>query len=136
MLDFENLQEGYVSWIHSEAGKVHKIKLKLLVPLTTVGGETQLRLRPATPPLGKLELLVAAGSIEAKASEESELVQSEPTADGKTQLKVLRIGGDFELAGTPRTVTWQTCRRVGGDRADSGSDRRPQRQYRGPAVGA
>jgi len=98
LLEFENQQEGYVSWIRSEPGKAHKIKLKLLVPLTTIGGETQLTLNLPRAPLGKLDLLVAAASIQAKVSEGSELVQTEQTADGKTRLKALRIGGDFELA--------------------------------------
>ncbi len=98
LLDFEDQQEGYVSWIHSEPGKVHKIKLKVLVPLTTIGGETQLKLNLPRAPLGKLDLLVAAGSIQARVSEGSELVQTETIADGETRLEALRVGGDFELA--------------------------------------
>jgi hypothetical protein len=98
LLEFENQQEGYVSWIHSEPGKVHKIKLKLLVPLTTIGGETQLKLNLPRAPLGKLDLLVAGSSIQAKVSEGSELIPTEPAGDGKTRLKALLVGGDFELA--------------------------------------
>ncbi|HEX4146947.1 MAG TPA: hypothetical protein VHY91_25845 [Pirellulales bacterium] len=97
LLDFDSQQEGYVSWIRSEPGKVHKIKLKLLVPLTTIGGETQLKLNLPRAPLGKLDLLVAADSIQAKVSEGSELLPIEPSADGTTQLKALLVGGDFEL---------------------------------------
>jgi hypothetical protein len=96
LLDFEN-QQGYVSWIHSEPGKVHKITLKLLVPLVAIGGETVLKLNLPRAPLSKLELRVTGDPIQGRVSEESELVQG-AAVDGQTPLTVLRLGGDFELA--------------------------------------
>ncbi|HTU25169.1 MAG TPA: hypothetical protein VMF30_07215 [Pirellulales bacterium] len=98
LVDFESQQEGYVSWIRSEPGQVHKIRLKLLVPLTTIGGETDLKLNLPRTPLGKLDLVVPSTSIQARVSEGSELLQPETTSDGKTRLRVLLPGGDFELA--------------------------------------
>ncbi len=102
LLEFED-QQGYVSWIHSEPDKLHKIRLKLRVPLTTVGGETVLKLNLPRAPLAKLELQVPGDPIQARVSEGSELTQA--ASDGQTRLTALRVGGDFELAwGAPTSA--------------------------------
>jgi hypothetical protein len=98
LLNFEGPQEGFVCWIRSEPGKVHKIALKLLVPLVSVGGENQLKLNLPRAARSQLKLEVAADNAQARVSDGSELLKTEPAAGGKTALTVLRIGGDFELA--------------------------------------
>ena len=91
-------QEGYVSWIRSEPGKTHVVTLKLLVPLVSVGGESQLKLALPRAPLSQLKLEVPTDHAVARVSEGSELLKPTSVPGGKTLLTALRIGGDFELA--------------------------------------
>ena len=97
LLNFEDEQEGYVSWIRSDPGKTHIVTLKLLAPLVSVGGESQLKLALPRTPLSQLKLEVSTDRAVARVSEGSELLKPVALPGGKTLLTALRIGGDFEL---------------------------------------
>ena len=71
--------------------------LKLLAPLVSVGGESQLKLALPRSPLSQLKLEVATDRALARVSDGSELLKAQPLAGGKTLLTALRIGGDFEI---------------------------------------
>ncbi len=98
LLNFEDEQEGYVSWLRSEPGKTHVVTLKLLTPLVSVGGESQLKLALPRTPLSQLKLEVSTDRAVARVSEGSELLKPVSLPGGKTLLTALRIGGDFDLA--------------------------------------
>ena len=89
---------GYVVWIRSEPGTTHRVKLHLWAPLEQVGPESHLRLSVPRSPVAKLELLVPLEQAEASVSEGSTLEAATPAADGQTQLTVVGLRGQFDLA--------------------------------------
>jgi hypothetical protein len=102
-LHFEADGEGYVSWIHGQAGQQHQLTLKLLVPLATMGDETRLKLLLPRATSSELKLQVPLEGAVAKVSEGATLSLSS-AAEGATEFTVLGLSGDFLL-------TW---RKAGG----------------------
>ena len=91
-------REGYVFWIDGDAGNLHKISLDVLVPLTTVGGETRLRLQSPRATKSELRLTVSRGKLRGQVTE-GVILETNPAGDGKTTEFVARgLGGNFELS--------------------------------------
>ena len=97
-LHFEEDGQGYVSWIRGGAGKQHQLTLHVLVPLSTVGGQSRLRLRCPRATTSELKVKVPLPDVVATVSEPATLLPPS-TVEGKaTELTALGLGGDFELA--------------------------------------
>lgn len=88
--------EGYVGWLHSEAGQEHRLKLHVLAPLTRIGDATRLRLGFPRTTTSELKLNVPVAEAVAKVSEGATL-QSAAAAKEGTLLTVLGLASDFEL---------------------------------------
>ena len=96
-LSFEE-GEGYVSWIRGQAGQQHELTLKFLVPLTTSGDDTRLRLTGPRATLSELKLKVPVGGAVAKVSEGGTLAGASPAGNGATEFSVSGLSGDFEMS--------------------------------------
>ncbi len=110
LLEYDRRQ-GYVVWIDGEPGESHKISLEVLVPLTTVGGETRLRLQSPRATKSELRLTVDRAGMLGQVSEGATL-KTNSVDDGKaTQFVARGLAGDFELSwhdshvGSTRTPT-------------------------------
>ena len=96
-LHFEGEGEGYVVWLRGPAGQQHQLTLKMLVPLTTAGEETRLRLLLPRATASELKLKVPIAGAAGKVSEGATL-QTAASGASETELTVIGPGGDFELA--------------------------------------
>ncbi len=95
---FEPQGHGYVIWIRSEAETTHQIKLKLLSPVTHIGSETHLHLSlPRDVALSQLRLQVPLPRAVAKVSEGG-ILESTRELGEKTELKVVGLGGELDVA--------------------------------------
>ncbi len=92
----ESEGEGYVCYLRGEPDQQHTIKLKLLVPLSTTGGRTQLVLRLPRATASELKLKVSMPEVEAEVAEGTTLLPP-ASVEGVTELTVLGVGGDFRL---------------------------------------
>ena len=100
LLSFEGEGEGYVAWLRGPEGQTHQLTLKLLVPLTTTGQETRLRLLAPRTTASELKLKVPYARAVARASEGATL--QSPRGGGKeTELIAVGLNGDFELSWHP-----------------------------------
>ena len=91
-------QEGYVSWIRGQAGQQHELTLKFLVPLTTAGDDTRLKLTAPRATLSDLKLKVPLGGAVAKVSEGAALATTSAAGNAATEFSVSGLGGDFEIS--------------------------------------
>ncbi len=103
LLAFDHEGEGYVVWIHGPPGQTHQLTLKLLVPTTSAGDETRLRLTAPRTTASELRLKVPFAKAVARASEGATL-QSSRASDGETELVAAGLNGDFELGWHPPNV--------------------------------
>ena len=96
VLHFEGEGEGYVAWIRGPAGQQHQLTMKMLVPLSSVGEETRLRLLAPRATASELRLRVPIFGAMAKVSEGSTL-QTPVSTKNDTEFTVLGLAGDFEM---------------------------------------
>ncbi len=89
--------EGYVCYLRGEPDQRHSVKLKLLVPLSTVGDRTRLALRLPRATASELKLTIPMGEVVAEVSEGATLLPPAATGDA-TELTILGVGGDFRLS--------------------------------------
>ena len=94
---FQGRQEGYVSWIRGQAGQVHELTLKILVPLLRNGDQS--RLLVSAPYSTSAELRIKLPVVEpvVRVSKGATVVASN-RANNSTELTVRGFEGDFELA--------------------------------------
>lgn len=97
-LSFEEAGDGYVLFLRGGAGEVHELTLPMLVPLSSLGTETRLRLTTPRAISSELKLQVPLAEAVARVSEGATLLPSTPAAHQSTELTVLGLGGDVELA--------------------------------------
>ncbi|MEA1951143.1 MAG: hypothetical protein U9N87_07150, partial [Planctomycetota bacterium] len=91
-------QDGYVVWMEGEPGKSQQISLDVLVSLTTVGGETRLRLQSPRTTKSELRLTVVPAGMLGRVSQGATL-RTTPADDGKATEFIARgLTGDFELS--------------------------------------
>jgi len=117
-LHFEPEGEGFVAWIHAEPASTHRVRLKLLAPLTQLGAETSLRLIAPRAAVSQLNLQVPLERVTAKVSEGSTLEAVRPLEGGKCLLKVVGLGGQCELAwhaANSQVVTLSTVLEAAGE---------------------
>lgn len=97
LLDFEAEGDGYIGRIRGNSGQQHRLTLKMLVPVATVGEESRLKLTVPRATSSSMKLIVpvaeATGSV-------SKGVTLSSAAAGKqaTEFTALGLGGDFELS--------------------------------------
>jgi hypothetical protein len=100
VLSFEGDGAGYVAWVRGPAGQQHQFTLKVLVPLTTLGQETRLRLWIPRVTESNLKFKVPFAKAVARVSEAATL--QTPSGDAKaTELSVVGPSGDFEMSWHP-----------------------------------
>ncbi len=101
VMHFDPDEDGHVAWIRSQADETHTLTLKLLSTVEQVGPQSRLKLSLPRAADGQLQLQVPLGNAVAEASEGSILDAVRPLAGGKTELRVIGVGGDFELTWHP-----------------------------------
>ena len=94
LLAFDHEGEGYVVWIHGPPGQTHQLTLKLLVPTTSAGDETRLRLTAPRTTASELRLKVPFAKAVARASEGATL-QSSRASDGENRASRRRLERRF-----------------------------------------
>jgi hypothetical protein len=96
-LEFDDESDEYVAWFRGASDKPHQLSLDVLVPVTTLAGETRLKL--ATPRAFNSELVLkvpgpkAVGQVSTGA-----VLESTNTVGDSTEFKVLGLTSDFSLA--------------------------------------
>lgn len=101
VLDVQPDRNGHVVWIRGQADQTHEVTLHLAVAVEPGGPQSRLQLSVPRAAVSQLQLQVPLARAEAKVSEGSRLEAVRPLAGGKTELKVLGLGGDFELTWHP-----------------------------------
>lgn len=97
----ENDAEGFVAWIRTESREEQSIELVLRLPVSTVGGESRLRMTIPEVVFSKLKLVVNSKGVIGRVTDGSAL-ESEETNDGEdTQFELLGLRNRFEM-------TWRT----------------------------
>ncbi len=89
--------EGYVAWLRGGKNREQKVILDAVVPLSTAGDETRLRLFLPRAAKSELTLDVPGAKAVSRISEGATLVASSQP-DQSSPLRVLGAAGDFELA--------------------------------------
>ena len=92
--------EGYVGWLHGEAGQEHRLTLHVLVPLTKIGDATRLRLGFPRATASELMLNAPLADALAKVSEGAALRSAVATGN-TTLLTIVGLASDFELTWRP-----------------------------------
>ncbi len=115
----ENDAEGFVAWIRTESQEEQRIELVLRMPVSTVGGESRLRMTIPEIVVSKLDLLVNSKGVVGRVSEGAAL-ESEVSDDGEsTQFKVLGLRNRFEMTwrapASAEDITAPTLLQVGGE---------------------
>ena len=96
-LEFDDASDEYVAWFRGASDKPHQLTLDVLVPVTTLAGETRLKL--GTPRAFNSELLLkvpgpkSVGQVSTGA-----VLESTNTVGDSTEFKVLGLTSDFSLA--------------------------------------
>ncbi len=89
---------GHVVWIRGPSDQSHEIVLKLLAKVERVGPQSRLEMNVPRAAVSQFQLHVPVENAVAEVSEGSTLDSVRALAGGKTELKVLGLGGDFELS--------------------------------------
>jgi hypothetical protein len=101
-LTFDGVQDGYVCWLQMGADAVHKVTLRLLVPVDQVGDESRIALSVPTPLASTLRLKVpektAEGMVKDLADAAGRPLAFESTPDGQGQFTSRGIRGDVSLS--------------------------------------
>jgi len=97
ILSFEPKGDGHVTWIRGPANGQHNLTLKMLVPVSQVGGCHRLQLSLPRATTSELKLQVPVAKAVGKISKGATLLP--PAERGKdTEFRVLGLAGNFELA--------------------------------------
>lgn len=99
LVHFADDREGYVSWLRGDPNEIHKLTLRLLAPLSHVGGESRLKLSVPRALNSRLRLTVPIDRAAARVADGGGDLQEPNQANrGKTELTVVGVGGEFMLA--------------------------------------
>lgn len=93
-------RSGYICWIRGPSDQPHELTLKMLVPVTSIGEVSRLRLLAPRATASDLTLTVPIANATGRVSDGARLEPPSGGSGGKTQFTVRGLGGDFEL-------TWQ-----------------------------
>lgn len=96
-LDFDDATDEYVAWIRGASDKPHVLALDLIAPLTSIAGETRLRLNVPRAWNSELSFDVPAAKAVAQVSSGA-VLDATTSANGRTKFKVLGLGSDFSLS--------------------------------------
>ncbi|REK11582.1 MAG: hypothetical protein DWQ37_13800 [Planctomycetota bacterium] len=89
--------DGHVLWIRGDEEQPHRVTLKLAARVEQVGPQSRLQLTVPRSAVSQLQLQVPLENAQAEVSEGSTLDSVRPLAGGKTELKVIGMGGEFEM---------------------------------------
>jgi hypothetical protein len=105
-LDFDEQAEEYIAWLKGKSDKPHVIEVQAVSPLTTVAGESRLRL--SMPRAWSSELTFTAPQANAVGQVSSgATIDTAKQVNNTTEFHVLGVGNDFSLtwrAGAARAV--------------------------------
>lgn len=93
--------EGLIAWIRGPKDEKHELSLKLVANIEQVGPQSRMKLSMPAAAVSQLQLQVPLARAVARASDGSTLDSVRPLAGGKTEIKVLGLTGEFELAWHP-----------------------------------
>ncbi len=94
----DNSTKEYVFWIRGGQTERHTLRMKLLVRLDKILGESRVRLRPPPTMTSKLALVVDSADVTASVSDHATLLPPQQRDDGTTQLTVVGVGTNLQLA--------------------------------------
>ena len=97
-MHFEPDGDGYFSWLRGEQDKPHQLTLKLLAKVSQIGPEAHLRLNVPRVAVSTLQLQVPLENAVAKVSEGSTLESIRKLDGGRTELKVMGLGSECDVA--------------------------------------
>jgi len=97
-LQVDPQRKGYIACLHGQADQRHELTLKMLVPLTTIGRETRLRLLAPRATVSDLTLSVPTADAVGTVSEGATLDEPVRGTNGLTKFTARGLGGDFRLA--------------------------------------
>jgi len=95
-LHYENGKKGYFCWFRGEAAGEHKLSLKMLVPLKTMGQTTRLKLHAPRSTTSELKLTVPLSNVTGGVSEGAILSPPVGTSNA-TEFTVHGLSPDFEM---------------------------------------
>ncbi len=96
-VNFQGRQEGYVSWIRGQAGQIHELTLKMLVPLLRNGDQSRLLVSAPYATSAELRIKLPVTDPVVRLSKGATVVGSARTGNG-AELTVRGFEGEFELA--------------------------------------
>jgi hypothetical protein len=97
-LHYEGEGVGYVCWLRGKADSQHELTLTMLVPLSAVGEEPRLKLAMPRATASELKLTVPMAEAVGRVPEGATLLPPLAANNGATELSVVGLGGDFQLA--------------------------------------
>jgi hypothetical protein len=96
-LEFDATHNEYVGWVQGKSADPHRITLPVLVPLTTVTGDTRMKLSVPRAWTSDLDFLVPIKAAVAQVSPPALLDSTTAESDG-TRFHVLGMSSDFTLS--------------------------------------
>ncbi len=109
-LEYDDDDEQYVVWLRGKSDKPHQLSIDVLLPLTTIAGETRLKLNMPRAVSSELNLFVPVAGAVAQTTPPAVVAETKSEGDG-TRFRVLGLSGDFSLAyrqGAARGVSLPT----------------------------
>ncbi|HEX3869748.1 MAG TPA: hypothetical protein VHV77_04900, partial [Pirellulales bacterium] len=109
-LEYDDDENQYIAWVRGSSEKPHQISLDILAPLTTVAGETRLKLSVPRAMESEMDLYVPVAGVNAQVSAPAFVDATTPDGDG-TRFRVVGLTNDFSLSyrrGMARSVELPT----------------------------
>jgi hypothetical protein len=100
-LEFDEQDEGYVAWIRGEPSEPHTLTLDVLVPLSTVGDVSSLKMTVPQATSSELKLTVPKRGAVGEVSGRGTLVETAPGPAESTEFSAVGLAGPFELTWRP-----------------------------------
>jgi hypothetical protein len=109
-LEYDDDDEQYVVWLRGKSDKPHQLSIDVLLPLTTIAGETRFKLSVPRAVSSELNLFVPVSVAVAQTTPPAVVAETK-SEEGGTRFRVLGLSGDFSLAyrqGGARAVSLPT----------------------------
>lgn len=96
-IEFDKATDGYIAWFNGEKGTNQTLKLKLLLPVEQVAGDSRLFLQTPRASGAELHLKVPTANAVVDAIEGIISQPSRKLPDGRTELRLLGLSGEVPL---------------------------------------
>lgn len=96
-VEFDDASQEYVVWLKGQSDQPHRVTLKMLAPIASIGGQNQLKLSLPRALNSELTLKVPGAHAIGQVSTGAVLDSTQELEDG-TEFKVLGPAGDFVLS--------------------------------------